>query len=45
MAFFVTWPADAKQKTEKLSNGGFFYTGELTSKMKTFLLQEKRHFL
>jgi hypothetical protein len=28
MASFVTWPANAKQKAEKFSNVGFFYTGK-----------------
>ena len=30
MSSFATWPANAKQKAENLSNAGFFYVGKPT---------------
>jgi hypothetical protein len=42
---FVTWPADATQKAEKLSNGGFFYTGKILFINKSIFVTRKIHFL
>jgi len=39
MQSFSTWPASSNQNVDDLIKGGFFYTGGVFYKTKTYLLQ------